>query len=437
MFAWVAYLFVLPFHRVWTLPWFGDKLQPPEVAFVALVIAAGAALWRHSTAWRLWRPTWPDLAVLAWVAANVVALFWSASGPTHAAVIETLGAVYLAGLYLAVRLTATDALLDRYGAWVGWAGVVAAAAGIVGVVLASQDLTTRLATISITPVPYIGTAARAKALTTGPQMLASILLIATPLFVAARLRRTWRPLDSVALVILLAGLVATVSKTALCVTAALAVMWVIGRPANTVRMQAVRKRYVAGVVAAVAILFVLGSHIMVARANAVGFLTAAQLVAGEPLLELSWRDTRLAVMPTTYYFNKRTSVEAISRTFPIGTGPGGQPAFAAQLQREGTYPSSLRLRDPHSSYLGPVAELGALGLLALSLFLTAGVAAIRQLLSRAPIADRWEVAAFAGVCTAVLIEATSTDLFNCRHYWFFFAVLAARYQSLRDRWAVI
>jgi hypothetical protein len=70
--------------------------------------------------------------------------------------------------------------------------------------------------------------------------------------------------------------------------------------------------------------------------------------------------------PTNYFFNKRTSLIAVARTWPIGVGPGRQPALAGTLRREDFYPANLRLGTPHSSYLGAAAEAGLPGVLGLA-----------------------------------------------------------------------
>jgi O-antigen ligase len=83
------------------------------------------------------------------------------------------------------------------------------------------------------------------------------------------------------------------------------------------------------------------------------------------------------------------------------------------------------MTTPHSTYLGTVAEFGAAGLAALVLLLLAGNLGIRRLRRSASV-PRWEAAAYAGAGVAFLIEAIATDLLNCRHYWWFFAIIAAR-----------
>jgi hypothetical protein len=176
--------------------------------------------------------------------------------------------------------------------------------------------------------------------------------------------------------------------------------------------------------------FTLGSHLMVLRDAAVPTMSTAQLVGGSSVASFRWRGVAWVVMPTTYYFNNKASVEAIEHAWPAGVGPGGQPAFTLRLQREGRFPSTIWIITPHSTYLGAVAELGAAGLAALLLILIAAGGAIRSLLA-SPMDLRWEAAAYAGTGAAFLIEAISTDLLNCRHYWLLFAVMAARLDSRR------
>jgi hypothetical protein len=204
---WAAYLLVLPFQRVWVLPWLGLKLQPPEVVFLGLATAS-AAMWMRGRV--RWRFAFADVAAAAWLAANLLAFAWSSEPQGRDGLIETLGAAYLASLYVAVRVTATPQLLDRFGEWFGYSAAVAAALGIAGSLASYAGLPNRLATVALTPVPYLGHAARAQAFTTGPQMLASILLMAVPLFVAGRMKQGWRRRDRALVLLLVLGLGATV-----------------------------------------------------------------------------------------------------------------------------------------------------------------------------------------------------------------------------------
>jgi hypothetical protein len=424
----MTYLFVLPFHRIWSLPWLGTKLQPPEILFLALATAAAVRWWRGQTRWQ---PVPSDAAAVAWLIANVVAVV-TPTGRLRftdaGALSEALGAVSLVGLYAAVRLTATPQLVSRVGEWYGRSAAVAAVFGLIGVVLAWCGAPTRLATIVWTLVPYLQHAPRAQAFTAGPQMLASILLLAVPLFIGNRLNHGWRRRDTAVVLLIILGLAATLSKTALCAVAAVAVMWASGRrPGAADRGARARRRmWLAGAVSlVVAVVFTAGSHLMLVRGAEVERWRVGQVVGGRPVASFEWSGESWLLMPTTYAYNKQASLIAIEEAWPAGVGPGQQPAFAARLQREGRFPASMWITFPHSTYLGPVAELGAPGLLALALLLVTGGLAIRRLL-RSPQLPRWEAAAYAGAGAALLIEAISTDLLNCRHYWWFFAIMAAR-----------
>jgi len=427
---WAAYLLSIPFQRVWVLPWLGSKLQPPEVVFLGL-LAAAAMLWMRGRV--RWRFVLADAAAAAWFSANLLAYVWSNEPRTANGLIETLGAAYVVSLYAVVRMTATPKRLDHLAEWFAYAAALAAALGIAGSIASYAGVSTRLATVAMTTVPYLGEAPRAQAFTAGPQMLASILLVAIPLFVASRMTHGWRRCDYALIALLVAGLAATVSKTGMCLAAAMSVMWAFAgrtREGHKSRRTPPRVWPAVAVWFIVAVAFALGSHVMLLRKAALPGMTSAQLVAGGSLTAFQWHDETWLVMPTTYVFNKLASLEAIRRSWPNGAGPGGQPAFASKLQREGGFPGTIWLVTPHSIYLGTVAELGAAGLGALLLILVAGGITIKRLLADSRF--RWEAAAYAGIGAAFLIEGISTDLLNCRHYWFLFAVMAARLDS-RDR----
>ncbi|OFW22788.1 MAG: hypothetical protein A3G21_26240 [Acidobacteria bacterium RIFCSPLOWO2_12_FULL_66_21] len=425
---WATYLLALPFHRVWVLPGLGLKLQPPDVVFLGLA-AASALLWmRRGFGWRF---AILDAAAAAWLATSMLAFAWSSEPRSRDGLLDTLSAAYLVGLYLAVRVTASPRLLDRFGDWFAYSAALAAALGIAGSLASSAGFANRLATAALTPVPYLGHAARAQAFTAGPQMLASILLMAIPLFVARRATEGWRRRDRALILLLVLGLGATFSKTAMCLVAALSVMWASaaldGQGQRSRRLRA-RVWMAAAIWSIVALTFVLGSHVMVLRQAAVPAMTTAQLVGGRPLASFRWRHEAWVVMPTTYLFNIEASLQAIRRAWPAGVGPAGQPAFTSRLQREGRFPGTIWIITPHSTYLGTAAERGAAGLAALLLILVAAGMTINRLPADSA-RLRWEAAAYAGVGAAFLIEAISTDLLNCRHYWFLLAVMAARLDS--------
>jgi len=416
---WTAYLVVLPFHRMWSLPWFGTKLQPPELILIAL---AGTAAVRWLRGQARWIPAPGDATAVLWLVAcvaGVITLDGHLRFSDPKALAEALGGVSLVGLYAAVRLTADDDLLATYPRRFATAAAVAAALGLVGAGLAWWGVPTRLATTVMTLVPYLQFAPRAQAFTAGPQMLASLLLLAVPLFIASRGERGWRRTDRILLALLVAGLTATLSKTALCLAPALAVM-------VAVRSTRGRALAAAAVWLATTAVFVGGSHLMVVRSSESAVWRIGQVVAGEPLGTFAWRGTSWDVMPTTYVQNKRASLMAIRASWPRGIGPAQQPAFTAGRQHDGLLPATMvpPYTTPHSTYLGTVAEYGALGLAGLAALLITAWMAVRRMIDDSAV-PRAVAGAFAGAAAAFVIEAVSTDLMNCRHYWFLFAVMTS------------
>ena len=192
---WTAYLVSLPFHRIWTLPWLGTKLQPPELLFLALAAAAVGLWWRGELGWRF---SSIDAGVTAWSLASLLALgvTWRGGGVSHAvAVTEVAGSIYLAALYAVVRMTATRELLMRFASVFTWSAAIAALVGMVGFGLSRLGVTTRLATVAETPIPYLGSAPRAVGFTAHSGMLASILVLAVLLHIG-HVGGRWRRRDA-------------------------------------------------------------------------------------------------------------------------------------------------------------------------------------------------------------------------------------------------
>ena len=175
----------------------------------------------------------------------------------------------LAALYAVVRMTATRELLMRFASVFTWSAALAALAALVGMVgfgVSWLGVTTRLATLAETPIPYLGSAPRAVGFTAHPGMLASILVLAVLLH-AGRVGGRWLRRDVAVLMLLVAGLALTMSKTMICLVAGLAVMLgtALGRSASC------RVRWVAPAAwVTAALMFTTAAHVVLVRESAVG-----------------------------------------------------------------------------------------------------------------------------------------------------------------------
>ena len=172
----------------------------------------------------------------------------------------------LAALYAVVRMTATRELLMRFASVFTWSAALAALVGMVGFGVSWLGVTTRLATLAETPIPYLGSAPRAVGFTAHPGMLASILVLAVLLH-AGRVGGRWLRRDVAVLMLLVAGLALTMSKTMICLVAGLAVMLGTALGRSTSR----RVRWVAPAAwVTAALMFTTAAHVVPVRESAVG-----------------------------------------------------------------------------------------------------------------------------------------------------------------------
>jgi len=417
LWLWGLALLALPVHNV-VVPGLRG-VQPAEIAAVPLLLY-GIAAWLRG---RRPRPSVVDLGVAVWVAgllaAAALSLFFR--GTESTILREVIVTLYLATLYAAIRVTSTGNTLRRFPLLFGLAAASASLLGLIGFGLSLAGIGTPLASSTTSLFPYLGSAARALAFTTTANMLASILMLGTLLVLFAWEGPRW--LRWVLAPVLALGLLVTLSKTILSFGAGLAAATYVLRWRHSRR-----SRYpVIAAVAAVA--FLASAHVtlthflVLPESSDRATLEEDMLIAGGPLLSFSLGAQRYEVLRTNYFFSKRTSLVAVTRTWPVGLGPGGQPAFVDELMSEGLHPDNLWHAAPHSTYLGVVAEAGLAGLLGLLGFLAAMVVATRQVLSNAAL-PRGLAAAATGALVALLVEAVSTDVMNFRHYWWLAAVLA-------------
>jgi hypothetical protein len=415
--VWVIALVLLPIQTVSMLPWLQGRVQPPDLAVLVLAVGAGLTWWRAG---------WPRLAPLdvaaAWPVAMGAVLLGTGHARTPLAVLEVVGASYLLLAYLVVRLIATPKRIDLFFDWYPASIACAAIVGLVGVTAAAFGTQTSFASPMAAVLPYLGPTARAQAMTPGPQMLASLLLVAIPIAMARAQLRGWTPGRRVTVLLLGLGLLATQSKTIVCVVVALAVMAAVaGR----------RRRLAIGVAVAAAVTFLAVTHVVVTPERNVPALEGSQVLAGAPWKSFVWGGEIWVVAPTTYVANKAASLGAIGERWPIGLGPVQQAAYTAARQSAGRYPTSIRyppFMEPHSTYLGTAAELGLAGVAAGLLMVGAGFWTLRRWVRQRP--GDWTAAAVCGIFAGVLLEATATDLMNGRHYWWLMAVVAsARHQE--------
>ncbi|MFC1661716.1 O-antigen ligase family protein [Gemmatimonadota bacterium] len=406
----LAYILLIPFNGLLYLPLVGPKVQLTELLFPLLAFVAVRQLLRGP------RPRFHllDAAVLAWLLANTLSGLAAGISDTW---LEILGTAYLVALYGCFRVLAPSWPTLRNGFLV--AGSVAALLGIGGWILTHFGVETWLAWPSGTPYPYLGYVARAQALTTSPNMLASIL--AVPLLVvlaelAGRQRSsTGKPMSrlvKLAGLLCLTALLLTVSKLLVTVAMGALVVIVLVRPFPPTLPQ--RSLALAGI-GLLLVLPLAATHVFFVDRGSTELetLSGQGYVTDQPFMTLGDRD----LVWTNYAVNKSVSVEAFRRSPWLGVGPGQQRRLAGELREAGEYPARFPAYAPHSSYTGTLGELGVVGTAALLLLVVAVALQLRTagMGERALPGEAW---VFLVACLAAFAaEATVTDIMNFRHLW--------------------
>jgi len=413
---WGLALVGLPFQRLWP-PGLERYPQVAELAALPLILA-GAILWLRGG-----RPqaSIVDLGFAVWVAGELIAAGFAFTdlGVNGTVAREVLVTLYLAALYASIRVTATRPLLDRFPALYGGSALLAGSLGLLGFLLAVGEVASPLAVPATSHFPYLGHAARAHAFTPNPNMLASILMLASffTLF-AWRASRSHRLLLAIPILV---GLFATLSKAVLALGAGMAVAAMISAAGA---WKPAARAAAAALATILALAYAVIPHfLLLPESQDRTELERTMLIAGDPYGPIRIAGEPYVLAPTNYLVNKRTSLEAIRASWPYGIGPGRQPEFADSLQRIGRYPKNLWAAAPHSTYLGATAQSGAAGLLGLSALLGSLAYALLRSARKRSVPRSWRVALL-GAFVALCVEAVNTDVLHFRHYTWFTAIVA-------------
>lgn len=391
-------------------------LQPAEVLALPLFALAAARLRERGAPTR--GPA--DLGVLAWLIGVLAAALLHAGrggGLAAAGAREVGAALYLASLYGVLRVLGCELPFGLVARGFVVSCSLAAALGAAGTLLAWLGVPTPLAFAPGSPYPYLGEAARARALTATPNMLASLLSLALVLLAAGVVSGLPRPVRAAAGALCATGVAATSSKTAVALLAALAAV----RLASGGGVSRARRAGLTAALVLAAAAYAAGAHVVVLPAGAeTETLRREMFVAGEPLARVEALGRRFELHRTNYWYNKRASLIAIEKSWPWGIGPGRHPGFAGELKAAGLYPEAQWLGVPHSTLTGVPAELGLAGTLGLAGFALGLAAGLR----RAAPGDATRPAA-AGGLTLLLVEALATDVMHFRHLFWLAALLGS------------
>jgi hypothetical protein len=406
----LAYVFLVSFTRLWSLPVTYAKIQPTELVFIPLGILA---FWHYG--WRLWPGRTIGFPLLAYVAANVLSAFISGQ---QDALLEGLGRLYLGFMFLIfltyLRETGAEGQTRMLKIWQNGALLltILALGGYVLAVLGWPNETIRV----YKNYPYFGTVLRAAGLNGGSGMVVIVLL--WPTLWAWQEWRT-RGKGGGYLLLFIVLLLLTLSKEVLLL--ALGLVLLEPRWQNLANS----KKYI--LVGFTALFFWAATHWVLLPNTPVKdtYLAGMQYTSEKVWLKIG----SLQVVETTYLALKRANWIIGSRNPWFGVGPGEFCNVVESLKSEGLYAKHLPNYNPHSTWGGAWSETGIFGLLTLLvLCILWGLLLVRRKELHSPAQKVVKV-----FLILMLINSVCMDVMNMRQLWLVWAIGLAGVLPLENK----
>ncbi|MEW5984324.1 MAG: O-antigen ligase family protein [Acidobacteriota bacterium] len=398
------------------LPW---NMQWCDVLFAALLVLAILAR-------PPFRLSFLDVLVIAYLCSAVPSL--ATSTVPGSSVIGLTKQAYLAVVYGLVAVLVAQFLTPSQVA--RWLAAVAATVAGVGLLAVAIFFLTGVAIPRlgvVMPLPYVGRVYRLYCTFPSPEYLVNFLAFATPLVViqahgatTARERMLW--MGAVAAV--LGASCFSIAHGA--AGAALAFALIVPRVWQR------RRRLLAVTLLASSIVLVAAVNVLLVFAvRDVEMTTSRNLSVEQRPYPYAVDDGRpgvpsvrieVAYNVMSYWFLKQLAFEAWQREPWTGVGLAAFHGETGRAVEQGRMSSDYRATDPHSTWLGRLAETGLVG--------TAGLAALwvgflgyARHVARGRTSRDDVLAAFTAGLVGVLANSVNVDAMNFRFVWLAFAVL--------------
>ena len=412
------YILTIPFQAL-RFRLIGLSIGIPEIVFIILAPLAIIHIIRSDQKLLFDRL---DLFVLGWLIATIISAWHT--GFDSIIVTEIIKKVYLFFLYMILKWTIKPEIIERMIKVIILSSLIAALTGIIGYGLGHLGIDTTLSIIR--PFPYsIENVTQAKGFTPTPNMLASIIMIGI-FFQIHKIYNNRKLYTSNILlfVTLMIGFLVTFSKTIVCLLIGITLIWYFhNKPKLSLTLQTVTKIAVAGLFIA----YIFGTHFIIVEKDQDFELLKGDYIAGPVLIETA----NYSIYPSQYWSLNEISFEAINQSFPWGLGPGKFNDYAHELKKNDAYPTHVPYPNPHSTYLGTLAEIGLLGLITFFGIIFFVIKFSRKILSNHA-ADQNMFTSLPTVFIVIGIEAISTDVMNFRHYWILLILLVSTFQNLKS-----
>lgn len=354
------YILSVSFLTLFHFPVVGLKVQLPEFVFLGM---CGFLLFHFKKInWSNFRFNRLDFCLLSY---PIVLFITSFFAENFAPFLETLGISYLFINYLIIKVFLIEYKMKSkpfFFTAILCMGSIAAIFALLGMLLYLLKIPNSLIWI-YENFPYFGDSIRLQGFALRPTMLANILSIST-LFLFSKM---WIQADRklfhwLLLVLMMLACILTLSKGILLLTGG--ILFICSqRP----KLSNFLKRLLQTGMFVFLAVYLFGTHFLIVDKNHPQ-LTAIQIApfnTGEPIASTKAK----LLLPTAYTALKQASFTMGNQHILTGVGAGNHNFYIDQLKKEGRFPKQIPNLDPHSTYFGGFAELGALGLLSIFLMI--------------------------------------------------------------------
>ena len=408
---WLLLIFLTTIAVDW--PRLPFNIRATDAAF----IAAAAAILAGVRTWAWPRLRLLDGAIAVYLSGSLAGLIFSPD-PVAGAV-ELVRHVYVAGIYAIIAIAVHHGLASTVATGLALSGGVLA---MVGLVAGAVRMLTGYGTTALTPLtalPYLGETVRIRALAASESMFACLLAVSLPFALLHPWVQSSRRRTVIAATILGVAAALTFSHSiAGIATAVLIVSW---RHLRTAPLR-------AGAVAAVLLVilaFNFAASIAVRSIGTTPFRddTVFQYVIAGGRTEIAGVNIEYQTM--SYLRIKQVALDAFRSRPLFGIGLDRFHHVTEAAFQQGRLPENYRAVDPHSSFIGRLAETGLVGLITMViLWIAIGRTAAEWFALTSP--PDWMALAAIAALAGTLVNSMNADVMNFRFLWVVLGLMRGR-----------
>ena len=409
----IAYITSLGFQSLFYFPYFGYKIQLPEIIFLLGSILMGVDFLKKKNSWPIMSTI--DIAVIFYM---LVVLISSIFNSDINVWIEFLGVLYLCLTFFWIKILLQKIddknIFNSIRKAFIICGLLVALFCILGwSLLYFLDIENTLAFI-YKNYPYFGDSIRASGFTPSSHMAASFLNIAIVFIVTGFISQNRISfVETLLFLILVLAYLITLAKVV--VLLCIVILFFL----YSCYKQEIPKylEYPFKAFWGVCILFYLFAiHFLITPKSAEYALQPEKFKVNYSIAETK----DYYIIPTAYSALKYSALLFGKENKWIGIGYGNHQHKLNELKIAEKFPNHIPNYSPHSTYMGAFAELGILGVFAILFLFTSIFNKLKQ-------DDIINIKCWLGIKAIfllALIEAISTDIMNFRQYWVLLGVLA-------------